>query len=173
MVNDQMKYELKHPYAICTVVFERGPSAVQPASMASAVHAETVTICSQTVDNILRHQRETLLPEQQVLRGIWDGEVLIHAQFRLCAGWLFGGIDEQGEPNAIYAYNTSNSGLLNNTKMGTVTWRGGRYQNGTLVMKGSPVSFELRKVNDDTLEGSYIEAGHRYPATFKRRKTSN
>ena len=88
-------------------------------------------------------------------------------------GWLFGRINEQGEPNAIYAYNTSNSGLFNNAKMGTVSWRGGRYQNGALVMKGSPVSFELRKVNDDTLEGSYIEAGHSYPATFKRRNPSN
>lgn len=170
VINDQMKYELKHPYSICTVAFERVLSAVQPVVTASAVQADTVTICSQKIDNSLRHQRETLPPEQQALWGIWDGEVRFHAQSRLCAGWLFGRINEQGEPSAIYAYDSSSSGLLNNAKMGTVTWKGGRYQNGTLVMKGSPASFDLRKVNDDTLQGSYIEAGHSYPATFRRRK---
>jgi hypothetical protein len=31
VVNDQMKYELKHPYAICTVAFKRIASARGPA----------------------------------------------------------------------------------------------------------------------------------------------
>ena len=173
VVNNQMKYELKHPYAICAVAFERVLGAVQPVPAASAVNTETVTICSQTVDNSLRHQREALPSEQQDLWGIWDGEVLFHAQFRLCVGWLFDRINAKGELDAIYVYNTSGSGVLNNARMGTVTWKGGSYQNGTLVMKGPPASFELRKVSADTLQGSYIEAGNSYPVTFKRRKASN
>ena len=166
-----MTYELKHPYAICTVAFKRIASAAEPPALpALAVQARTVQICAQTIDNNLRLQREPLPPGQQALWGIWDGEVLLHSHNRLCVGWLFGRIDEHGEPNAIYAYNTSSSGLFNNAKMGAVPWTGGRYQNGTLVMTGSPASFDLRKVNDDTLQGSYIEGGHSYPATFKRRQ---
>lgn len=198
VVGDRMKYTLRHPMSICEVVFKRAPGAVGPALDAAALRAETVTICAQTIDNSLRHQRATLPPERRsaeqqasgqvaadslapnslapnslVLWGIWEGEVRFHAQSRLCAGWLFGRIDEHGEPSAIYAYNGAGSAALNNTRMGALPWRGGQYRNGTLVMTGSPASYALRRRDADTLEGSYIEAGHSYPATFKRRHLSN
>lgn len=174
VVDDRMTYDLKHPYALCEVAFRRIARDVGPSlAAAPAVQAATVTICAQTIDNPLRHQRDPLPPEQQALWGIWDGEVVFHSTNRRCVGWLFGRIDEHGEPTAIHAYNTASSGLFNNARMGANPWPGGRYRNGTLVMTGPQESFELRKVNADTLEGSYIEAGHNYPATFKRRKPSN
>jgi hypothetical protein len=141
--------------------------------VASFAHAETVTICSQRIDFSPRFQRDALPPEQRALWGIWEGEISFGSQFRFCAGFLFGRIDEKGEPNAIYAYSTADAGLLNTAKVGSASWGGGRYRNGTLVMKSPEAVYELRRVNEDTLEGTYTWNGIGYPATLKRRKSSN
>lgn len=141
---------------------------------ASIAHAETVTICDQRVEYTVNHRPETLSPEAKVLFGVWDGEVLFGIRARMCAGWLIGRIDDNGQFSAKYAYNTATPGINNTAKFGVGTWNGGQYQNGMMVMRGARNSYELRRISENELEGFFILGdGLKYEAKFKRRKAPN
>jgi hypothetical protein len=139
---------------------------------AFATHAESTTICSQRVDYTPKFQKESLPPEQRALWGIWEGEALFGIAARWCIGFLIGRIDEKGEPAVIYAYTSATTGINNVAKIGVAPWRGGRYANGVLTLKGE-ASFELTKTSEDTLEGFIIVDTRRWEAKLKKRKASN